>query len=264
MAPGAGRAAAKNCAERRRKNEKRDVSSRGRRRDGRILEQSSGYGVHAGLNKTNGRAIYTAVKATTATAKGAATREMIVERAYAIACRQGLEGLSIGELASEVGMSKSGVFAHFGSREDLQLSVLDWTAERFAGSVLRPALAHPRGLARLRAIMAGWFGWVRDNPDGCLILGAAFEYDSCPGALHDRITGWLAGWRQALARAVEMAVDSGELPSATDPALLSFELFTLVQGFHHARLYDPANADTLAQRSLARLLGDAAPPSSAP
>jgi AcrR family transcriptional regulator len=196
------------------------------------------------------------LKASTATAKGAATREMIVAGAYGIACRHGLEGLSIGDLAVEVGMSKSGVFAHFGSREELQLSVLDWSIERFSSSVLSPALAQPRGLIRLQAMMAGWFGWIRANADGCVFLAAAFEYDSCPGPLRNRIAGCLTDWRNFLIRAIEMAVDSGELAADTDPALLSFELLSLVQGFHHARLFDPGNADMLAQRSLARLLGE--------
>lgn len=189
------------------------------------------------------------------TAKGAATREMIVERAYAIACRHGLEGLSIGDLATEVGMSKSGVFAHFGSREDLQLSVLGWGIERFAADVVRPALAQPRGLTRLQAMMTGWLGWIRDNADGCVFLAAAFEYDSCPGPLRNRIAGCLTDWRNVLIRAIELSVASTELPPDTDSALLSFELLSLVQGFHHARLFDPRNADALAQRSLARLLG---------
>src|SRR5688572_32716048 len=95
----------------------------------------------------------------TATTKGAATREAIIERAYEIARFAGVEGLSIGPLAQAVGMSKSGVFAHFGSREDLQLAVIESAAMRSGEAVLLPALKEPRGLPRLRAVMHHWFEW---------------------------------------------------------------------------------------------------------
>lgn len=189
-----------------------------------------------------------------ATQKGAATREMIIERAYAIACRHGLEGLSIGELATAAGMSKSGVFAHFGSREDLQLTVLDWTAQRFGEVVVMPALRLPRGLQRLRAIMSNWFDWVRNNPDGCVMLGAAGEYDGRPGPLRDCVVAWLAEWRLQVAKAIRMCVDSGELSADTDPELMSFELFAITEGLHHARLYDPQHAQALARRAFERVL----------
>jgi AcrR family transcriptional regulator len=199
-----------------------------------------------------------------ATHKGAATREMIIERAYAIACRQGLEGLSIGELATAAGMSKSGVFAHFGSREDLQLTLLDWTAERFGETVVIPALRQPRGLPRLRAIMSAWFDWVRNNPDGCIMLGAAGEYDGRPGVLRDRVVAWLSEWRLQLAKAIGMCVESGELAADTDPELMSFELFSITEGLHHARLYDPEHAQTLARRAFERVLKTYSPQSNLP
>ncbi|MGX5730313.1 TetR/AcrR family transcriptional regulator [Pseudoxanthomonas beigongshangi] len=188
-----------------------------------------------------------------ATSKGTATREMIVERAYAIACRHGLEGLSIGELAQAAGMSKSGVFAHFGSREDLQMTVLDWTARRFGEAVMAPALRQPRGLARLRAIMDGWFDWVRANPDGCVILGAANEYDARPGMMRERVVAWLTEWRGVVAKAAQMCIDNGELAADTDPVLVSFQLFAITEGLHNARLYDPAQAEVLARRALDHL-----------
>jgi len=189
-----------------------------------------------------------------ATHKGNATREMIVARAYDIAARNGLEGLSIGELATAAGMSKSGVFAHFGSREDLQLTVLAWTAERYAKAVIVPAVGLPRGLPRLRAIMENWFRWVCDNPDGCVILAAAHEYDARPGLLQDRIVDWLRQLRVQLMKAIGMCVDAGELSRDTDPVLLAFELFAIAQGLHDARLYDADLAPQLARRSLDRLL----------
>ena len=209
--------------------------------------------------KKNDRAISIAMTPTAATSKGLATREMIVERAYAIACRYGLEGLSIGELASSAGMSKSGVFAHFGSREDLQLTVLEWTAERFTQTVMLPALSQPRGLPRLRAVRENWFAWVLANPDGCVMLGAAGEYDARPGVMRDRITGWLLEWRKAVARAVQLCVDNGDFAAGTDPALMSFQLFALTEGLHNARLYDPEHAEQLARRALDHLFASCAP-----
>ncbi|RYZ68775.1 MAG: TetR/AcrR family transcriptional regulator [Lysobacteraceae bacterium] len=189
-----------------------------------------------------------------ATAKGSATRELILERAFAIARRNGLEGLSIGDLAGAVGMSKSGVFAHFGSREDLQRSVLDWTAQRFAETVIHPALARPRGLQRLRAIVLGWFEWVLANEEGCVILGAAGEYDGRPGPMRDRIVGWLGEWHAQLAKAVGLCVETGEFVAGTDPQLVAFELAALADGLHNTRLHDPAHAEGLARRAFERLI----------
>ncbi len=188
------------------------------------------------------------------TSKGAATRELIVDRAYAIACRNGLEGLSIGDLAQAVGMSKSGVFAHFGSREGLQLAVLESAATRFGEAVLIPALRAPRGLARVRAIVHGWFDWVRDNRQGCLIHGAVSEFDSRPGPLHDAVVALMQRWRDATSRAIAMAVEIGELRNDTDAAQLSFEIFGVALALHtDIRLFEPEAARVHADRALERL-----------
>lgn len=172
------------------------------------------------------------MSALTATAKGSATREAIVEQAYAIARGAGLEGLSIGPLAQSVGMSKSGVFAHFGSREELQLAVLEAAAQRFAESVLTPALVRPRGLPRLRAIMQHWFEWVRNSSGGCVLLGAVGEYDDRPGALRDRVRRNEQRWREALRRTIAQAVDCGHLrPGDLDQYV--FELYAIPLAVHH-------------------------------
>jgi len=194
------------------------------------------------------------------TPKGTATREALLGHAYGIASSQGLEGLSIGELARLAGMSKSGVFAHFGSREDLQLAVLDHAAERFTHEVLVPALRARRGLARLRAIFAGWVDWVRESPEGCPILSAAVEYDGRPGVLRERVVALQLRWRSELRRAVQMAIDTGELPASTDPHQLGFELFGIVLAYHHdARLLDVASAAGHAEAALDRLLACRSP-----
>lgn len=169
----------------------------------------------------------------TATAKGSATREAIIGRAHEIARFAGLEGLSIGPLAQAVGMSKSGVFAHFGSREDLQLAVLEEAARRFGEGVLAPALAQPRGLPRLRAVMRNWFEWVRGNSDGgCVLLGSVAEYDDRPGVIRDKVVANEQRWRDALRRTVEQAIECGHL-RAGDADQYVFELYALPLAVHH-------------------------------
>ena len=191
-----------------------------------------------------------------ATSKGAATREVIIDRAYGIACSAGVEGLSIGPLAAAVGMSKSGVFAHFGSREELQLAVLDAAADRFVAHVFTPALKVPRGLPRLRAIIHAWFDWVRHTGDGgCLVLAAVSEYDDRPGPQRDRLLQQQGQWRQALAHAVGLAVDTGELRSGTDADQLAFELYALALVVHHdAGLFGYDAAFRRGRAALDRLL----------
>ena len=197
----------------------------------------------------------------TTTGKGAATREAIIDRAYAIACSAGLEGLSIGPLAQAVGMSKSGVFAHFGSREDLQLAVLDAAGQRFVAHVLLPSLKARRGLPRLRAIIAAWFDWARHGEDGgCLFLAAAAEYDDRPGPQRERLLQHENRWRAELARAVALAIETGELAPDTEPAQLAFELYALALAVHHdAGLFGYPAALQRGQRSFERLIRSYAP-----
>ena len=193
--------------------------------------------------------------------KGATTREVILARSYALACVNGLEGLTIGGLAEQVGMSKSGVFAHFGSREDLQLATLDLGGELFIRDVLVPALREKRGLPRLRAIYANWSEWVRHEDDGgCLFLAAASEYDDRPGPIRDRVVQQQADWREQLARAVQLAVDSGELATDTDPAQMAFEIYAIALAVHHdAGLTGYENAAERGFRAFERLLRSYAP-----
>ena len=193
--------------------------------------------------------------------KGATTREAILARSYALACVNGLEGLTIGGLAEQVGMSKSGVFAHFGSREDLQLATLDYGGELFIRDVLLPALKEKRGLARLRAIFANWSEWVRHEDDGgCLFLAAASEYDDRPGPIRDRVIQQEADWREQLARAVQLAVDAGELAADTDPAQMAFEIYAIALAVHHdAGLTGYDDAAARGFRAFERLIRGYAP-----
>ena len=195
------------------------------------------------------------MSALTATNKGAATREAILDQAYGIACSAGLEGLSIGPLAAAVGMSKSGVFAHFGSREDLQLAVLDMASQRFVDYVMLPALKQPRGLARLRAIANNWFAWARHTEGGCVLLGAVSEYDDRPGALRNSVVEQQKRWYQVLGQAIRLAIDTGELGADTDSAQLAFEIYGLALIVHHdSGLFGYDSATERGRRAFERLI----------
>jgi AcrR family transcriptional regulator len=187
--------------------------------------------------------------------KGEQTRKAILEAAFDQATQLGLEGLTIGKLAEQLGMSKSGVFAHFRSREDLQLAVLELAGQRFVAQVLQPALSQPRGLARLRAIGANWFSLHQQSRRACLFISASTEYDDRPGPLRDAVKASHQRWRQDLARCVQQAIDKGQLHEDADPEQIAFELFALVLGLHHdARLFDDDGARQRATRALDNLL----------
>jgi AcrR family transcriptional regulator len=143
-----------------------------------------------------------------------------------------VEGLSIGPLAQAVGMSKSGVFAHFGSREDLQLAVLEHAARCCGEAVFIPALSQPRGLLRLRAVMHNWFDWVRGNTGGCVLLGSVTEFDDRPGPLHDQVLRNEQRWQDILRGAIQLAVDEGHLRTG-DVDQYAFELYAIPLMVHH-------------------------------
>ena len=184
--------------------------------------------------------------------KGELTRAAIVDAALAIARRNGLEGLTIGELAAQMRMSKSGVFAHFGSREELQRAVLAEYASRFVGAVLAPAVRRPRGLARLQAILDNWLKLMRrEIEQGCLMISGSIEYDDRPGAMRDAVVGIIRGWSAELQRAIEDAKATGELRTDTDAAQLAFEIYGLMLGFHqNARLLRAADSTRRARAGL--------------
>lgn len=189
--------------------------------------------------------------------KGAQTRKLILTQAVAAASELGLEGLSIGALAARMKLSKSGLFAHFGSKEELQLATLKSAQEAFADRVFGPALNAPRGLARIRALFRNWFEWLESSgqPGGCVMLSAAAEFDDRPGAVRDTLLAGQKELRGAIAKAVRLAIETGELPSGTDPWQLAFELFGIVLAAHHDRhLFDDPRAAERGMKALERLL----------
>ncbi|HEX8412014.1 MAG TPA: TetR/AcrR family transcriptional regulator [Thermoanaerobaculia bacterium] len=164
--------------------------------------------------------------------KGERTRQSILERAVDIASLEGLEGLTIGRLAQELEMSKSGLFAHFGSKEELQLATVEAASQRYIREIFTPALLQPRGFPRLMAICESWLSYIRRGvfPGGCFFAAASFEFDSRPGAVQDRVRGLMNDWIGALERAIVMAKDEGHIRDDVDPAQLAFELNALFFG----------------------------------
>jgi AcrR family transcriptional regulator len=169
--------------------------------------------------------------------KGEATRERILESALELASTEGLTGLSIGRLADRNRMSKSGLFAHFRSKEGLQLDVLELAVARFRESVFTPALRADRGEPRLRALFMHWLEWVDQQtlPGGCLLTAAAVELDDQPGAARDTLVDAQRQWAETLARAVRIAIEERHFRADVDPPLFAFQLHSIVLGYHHAR-----------------------------
>jgi len=166
--------------------------------------------------------------------KGQQTRAAILDAALGLASHMGLEGLSIGALAEVMQMSKSGVFAHFGSREELQISVIREYHARFEDEVFLPSIAEARGLPRLRALFERWLRRVSVELDsGCIYISGAVEFDDRPGPVRDALASMVRAWQSALERAIAMAVEEGQLRADTDPAQMLFEIHGLILALHH-------------------------------
>ena len=163
--------------------------------------------------------------------KGAATRSRILDEAMRLASSEGLEGLTIGRLAKALSLSKSGLFVHFGSKEALQIAVLEHTLERFHAFVQPAVKAAPTGADRLRALFTGWLDWI-DNPDlpgGCPVLGASFELDGREGPPRDFLVS-----RQAAAQQNLVAIFRQVAAPGADPEQLVFEMRAITLAYHYA------------------------------
>ncbi|MFM2186315.1 MAG: TetR/AcrR family transcriptional regulator [Burkholderiaceae bacterium] len=166
--------------------------------------------------------------------KGQQTRATILEAALAMASHAGLEGLSIGALAEMTGMSKSGVFAHFGSREELQISVIREYHAKFEEEVFYPAIRQPRGLPRLQALFQRWVKRVSFELDsGCIYISGAVEFDDRPGPVRDALADMVRAWHETLERAIRLAVEAGHLTAQADSGQILFELHGLILALHH-------------------------------
>ena len=193
--------------------------------------------------------------------KGQQTRAAILEAALGLASQIGLEGLSIGALAEVTRMSKSGVFAHFGSREELQISVVREYHARFEEEVFFPAVREPRGLPRLRGLFERWVRRVSVEIDaGCIYISGAVEFDDRPGPVRDALVAMVRTWQEALERAIRMAMDEGHLRPDTDPMQILFEIHGLILALHHdARFLRNPGAVDRARRGFERIIAGCLP-----
>ena len=166
--------------------------------------------------------------------KGQQTKAAIVDAALGLATHIGLEGLSIGALADVTGMSKSGVFAHFGSREELQISVIHEYHHRFEQEVFYPALGAGRGVARLRAMFGNWMQRSSAEIDsGCIYISGAIEFHERTGPVRDALVRSVMAWHAALRRSIEHGMELGELRADTDPNQMLFEIHGLILALHY-------------------------------
>lgn len=189
--------------------------------------------------------------------KGELTRQTILEHAAALASKVGLEGLTIGRLAQDLDLSKSGLFAHFQSKEELQRQVLEYAASRFVHSVIKPVLATPRGEPRVRAVFDHWMRWPKHNPlpGGCIFVAAASELDDRPGPVRDLLVSLQRDWLDLLANTVRTGISEGHFRPETDPDQFAHDMYGVMLAFHHAyRLLLDSRAEERARRSFEALL----------
>jgi AcrR family transcriptional regulator len=189
--------------------------------------------------------------------KGQQTRAAILDAALGLASHMGLEGLSIGALADMMHMSKSGVFAHFGSREELQISVIREYHARFEDEVFHPSMNEARGLPRLRGLFERWIKRVSLEIDsGCIYISGAVEFDDRPGPVRDALAEMVVTWHRALERAIRIAVEEGHLRPDTEPEQMLFEIHGLILALHHdARFLRIPGAPERARMGFERIVG---------
>src|SRR5262245_26396384 len=189
--------------------------------------------------------------------KGDATRSAILDHAVNIASQIGLSGISIGRLADDLVLSKSGVFAHFHSKEALQVQVLETAAERFVTEIVRPALTEPRGEPRLRSLFERWLDWAKSqkSPGGCPFVAASVEFDDRPGPVRDKLVELQRGWLSVMANVVKSGIAEKTFRSDVDAEQFAHDLYAIMLGYHHAShlLKDPL-AEARAHRAFDNLV----------
>jgi AcrR family transcriptional regulator len=198
-------------------------------------------------------------------AKGVRTREAILARAVDIASAQGLEGLTVGSLAEQLGMSKSGLFAHFGSKEELQLATVEAARLVFIDKVTLPAIAAPKGMPRLWALIDRWLVLVEKRvfEGGCFFTAASFEFDGRRGVVRDRIAAIMREWIACITGAAKKAQEAGHLDPKLDPTRLAFEFHAIAIGAHWAhQLLEDKQAYSRARRMALEKLRSIATPQS--
>ena len=190
------------------------------------------------------------------------TRDRILDQGLALMSQTGLEGVTLGVLADQVGMSKSGLFAHFRSKEEVQIRLLEHTAVVGAARIIAPSMKEPEGLPRLQALVKNWFGWAprAGLPGGCPVAAGMFEFDDVEGPVRDKIVEMEAGWRGLLTKTIAEASSLGHLRRDLDAAQFVWELCGIYLSHHAAqRFLKSPDADRRAQTAFAALLERAAP-----
>lgn len=188
--------------------------------------------------------------------KGFSTRETILKSAFELTSKFGLESLSIGHLAKTVGMSKSGLFSHFKSKEKLQMMVMDYAAANFVRQVVKPAVKKDRGVPRIRALMDNWKKWSSSYlPGGCPFLSAIVEFDDRPGKVRDHILELQATMIGTFERAVLVAQEEGQLSSDLATEQIAFEIYSNMIGFHiYNRLLENKNAESMFENTFQSII----------
>jgi AcrR family transcriptional regulator len=190
-------------------------------------------------------------------AEAAQTRAAIIDRAVQTASIEGLEGVTIGRLAGDLGLSKAGVIGHFGNKHDLQRAALHQAQKIFTAEVWERAQDEPAGLPRLRAICDAWIEHVTNSPfpGGCFMCTVATEWDAREGELHDEIRASWERWLKVLARETATARDRGELAGDADPRQIAFELNAVAMALNQSlQLFDDRRAPARARRAVQRIL----------
>lgn len=190
--------------------------------------------------------------------KGESTKQAVLGQAVEVASRLGLSGLTIGSLASQVELSKSGLFAHFKSKEQLQLQVLNFARESFTDQVVRPALKAPRGEPRLRELFERWLATSRDSAPGCLFVSAASEFDDQPGPVRDQLVRDHKDLVDSIVQMFRAGISEGHLAADADPEQFAHDLYGVMLGYFHAErlIGDPA-AERRTRRAFENLLNNA-------
>lgn len=192
--------------------------------------------------------------------KGDETKSAVLSRAISLATKVGLTGVTIGKLADEVGMSKSGLFAHFSSKENLELAILEEAINRFIALVVTPAFKKPRGEPRLRALFESWLAWSKLEfmPGGCIFVVAGVELDDRPGPARDRYVASQRDWLSTLAGAARIAIEEKQFRKDLDVEQVAHEIFSIAYGYHFARkVVDPKLAEKRARAAFDRVIDDA-------
>jgi AcrR family transcriptional regulator len=192
--------------------------------------------------------------------KGEITRHAILERAVSLATQLGLDGVTIGKLADDLGLSKSGLFAHFQSKESLQLALVEFASERFVEATVKPSFKAERGEPRVRALFENWLAWPKRSgiAAGCFFVAASVELDDRPGPVRDRFVKLQKDWLDAMAQAVRIAIAEGHFRKDIDPDQFAYEMYGVMLVAHHFTrlLRDPA-ADGRARSAFESMLSRA-------